>query len=78
MGLTVPAKGVLLFGPPGNGKTLLVSEMKIICCIRGQFYLYNFIPIIIVFLQAKAVAQESKSTFYNLSGASLLSKWVFY
>ncbi|KAF5401230.1 hypothetical protein PHET_04832 [Paragonimus heterotremus] len=54
-GLRSPTRGVLLFGPPGNGKTMLVRFPTKV---------------------AKAIACESNCVFFNISAASLLSKWV--
>lgn len=76
-GLRACPKGLLLFGPPGTGTIATF-----------QLFLTNFwpLPIHLTFLIrhinagktliGKAIAHESRATFFSISSSSLTSKWI--
>lgn len=70
-GLRAPSRGLLLFGPPGNGKVRYEHSHFVVELIL-RFLLYPDNQTLI----AKAVASEAKMTFFSVSAASLTSKWI--
>ena len=65
-GILSPWKGLLLYGPPGK-------------LVLSSFFFFNYHTALYAgtgkTLLAKAVATECKTTFFNISASSIVSKW---
>ena len=73
-GLT-PWKGLLLYGPPGVGKNLTLIHERLWPMMLCFEYSYRNSCELGKTLLAKAVATECGTTFFNISSASIVSKW---
>ena len=79
-GLRGVPKGLLLFGPPGTGMLFLIGDLW---CKLSTLYVhlhdtYNLVSLLFTgkTLIGKAIAHESKATFFSISSSSLTSKWI--